>query len=61
MVIVNRKPTNTDKYLNFDLHHHVQHKCAVGQTLLDLATSLLVRVRVVVRDNGISASLPSVK
>ena len=39
-VTVYRKPTNTDKYLDFDLHRHVQHKCAVARTLLDRATSI---------------------
>ena len=34
-VTVYHKPTNTDKYLDFDSHHHVQHKRAFAQTLLD--------------------------
>ena len=37
---VYRKPTNTDKYVNFDSHYHVQHKRAVARTLLDRATSI---------------------
>ena len=32
VVTVYRKPTNTDKYLDFDSHHQVQHKRAVAQT-----------------------------
>ena len=40
VVTIYRKPTNTDKYRDFDSHHHVQHKRAVAQTLLDRATSI---------------------
>ena len=34
IVTVYHKPTNTDKYLDFDSHHHVHHKCTITWTVL---------------------------
>ena len=39
-VSVYRKPTNTDRYLDFNSHHHIQHKRAVARTLLDRASAI---------------------
>ena len=37
IVSVYRKPTNTDRYLDFNTHHHIKHKCAAAKTLLNRA------------------------
>ena len=39
-VSVYRKPTNTDRYLDFNSHHHIQHKRAVARTLLNRASTI---------------------
>ena len=39
-VSVYRKLTNTDRYLDFNSHHHMQHKRAVARTLLDRASTI---------------------
>ena len=35
-----RKPTRTDRYLDFNSHHDEQHKISTAQTLLHRATTL---------------------
>ncbi len=59
---VYRKPTNTDRYLQFDSHHPRSHKRAVLQTLVDRATKIsnneharnreLNHVKDILRQNG---------
>ena len=39
-VSVYRKATHTDRYLDFNSHHHTQHKHSVARTLLDRARNI---------------------
>ena len=39
-VDVYRKPTNTDRYLDFQSHHDKQHKASVASTLIHRALNL---------------------
>ena len=38
--MVYRKPTHTDRYLDFFSHHHKRHKISTAETLLHRATNL---------------------
>ncbi|KAK3731361.1 hypothetical protein QZH41_007154 [Actinostola sp. cb2023] len=40
LVSVYRKPTHTDRYLDFNSHHHIQHKRSVAKTLLGRARNI---------------------
>ena len=40
VVDVYRKPTHTDRYLDFDSHHNSQHKISTASTLLHRALNL---------------------
>ncbi|KAK3754655.1 hypothetical protein QZH41_003871 [Actinostola sp. cb2023] len=40
LVSVYRKPTHTDRYLDFNSHHHMQHKRSVAKTLLGRARNI---------------------
>ena len=37
---VYRKPTNTDRYLDFSSHHEIKHKVSAASTLLFRAANL---------------------
>jgi hypothetical protein len=40
LINVYRKPTHTDRYLDYNSHHHKQHKVSTAQTLLHRAATL---------------------
>ena len=40
-LLIYRKQTHTDQYLNFDSHHPLQHKLSVIRTLLDRCENIV--------------------
>ena len=42
-VLMYRKATHTDRYLDFKSHHHPQHKHSVVHTLMDRAKNIALR------------------